>query len=158
MDITDIMTCSTPNIGRHLSVALSCSYRSACKQHYRHVHYREADELTYANASSPGGCKIEMQTFPSSYTTHIHETRHQSLNVTVSIGECERTVGMPHGCLEGHHGRCVRKVGRELEQRLEEAALVQRVGRPHDHQLPLEDVVVIAQTHRHTVRRIPRQI
>ena len=46
--ITESMIDSTPRIGLHLSSAVS-----------------------YENSSVPGGCKIEMHTFPSGYTIKI---------------------------------------------------------------------------------------
>ena len=47
IEITETMMDSTPRMGRHRSIAVSCGLK----------------------ASSPGGCKIEMHTLPSGYTS-----------------------------------------------------------------------------------------
>lgn len=58
---------STPNIGLHFSSGRSCSL----------------------NSSTPGGCKIDMQTLPSGYTIY-------RLNSNKTLVICMYTIRMPH--------------------------------------------------------------
>jgi hypothetical protein len=70
-EITDRRICSTPRMGRQRSSADSCELKEECT---RAVTLSDADDQEDAhtntrtsslNRSTPGGCRIEMHTFPS---------------------------------------------------------------------------------------------
>ena len=52
-------------------------------------------------------------------------------------------IRMPHFRLEGHRGRLIRKVFREDESGLEEAALVESAIGAHDEDFPIVDVAFV---------------
>ena len=97
MDMTDTMIASTPKIGLQRSIADSCGLCT----------------------SSPGGCKIEMHTLPSSCTVELRvsgEGRDGMRNNSAqqSLKKTGLTIGVPDCRLELHFRGAVWEVGRKV--------------------------------------------
>lgn len=68
IEITDTMMDSTPRIGRHRSIAVSYAIKAdhtRCGKNYKAADIKPAAITCSLKRSSPGGCRIEIQTFPS---------------------------------------------------------------------------------------------